>query len=147
GFAAGIYFVVRNQAALAAKGWRGNVAVLVAPFLSLVLAAYLGRMGYEAIGFAGATPAAAEGRAPIIDTDLTRSGSHIAVVTTGPGTRELRVNVTRDLYSRLDAYRHPGRDCLILTVQTGRYGIRRALLPTVLTRGVDVDRLVPCPAG
>ena len=145
GLVVGLYFVVKAQDRFKAQGFRGYLAVLVAPIIAVVLGTYVGRLAYETMGFAGAAVTDTRVDAPIIDMSSGRSGLH-AIVTIGLGSREIRASVTRDLYDQLDAYRHPGRDCLVLTVQTGRYGMRRAVLPGLFEKAVDVDRLKKCPA-
>lgn len=146
GLAGGLYGIVKIQDRLKERGWRGYAAALVAPVLAVAIGTYVGRLVYESIGFAGETPIETSVEAPIINMSSGRSGLH-AIVTIGPGSREISASVTGGLYDQLDAYRHPGRDCLVLTVQTGRYNIRRAVLPGLFERSLDIDRLKTCAAA
>jgi len=145
GFGGGLYAVIRINPPLEKRGWRGYLAIIALPFIALFIASLLGRMAFETAAFAGVAPSQMNVEAPIVDMISGRSGPH-AEVKIEPASREFRVSVTHDLYARLDAYRYPGRDCLTLTVQTGRFGVRRALIPAPLSRGLGPDHLHPCPA-
>lgn len=145
GFGGGIYAAVRLQTRFETQGWRGYLATFVLPFMMLIIFARLGRLAFEAIAFSGVPPSGVTIAAPIIDMSSRKLGTH-ASIKIDPSSREIRVSVTQDLYERMDAYRFPGRDCLTLIVQTGRFGIRRAVVPAPFDQGIGVEKLRPCPA-
>jgi len=145
GFGCGLYAVVRLQPRLETQGWRGYVAVVALPLIAIFFALRLGRFAFETAAFAGFAASASTVEAPFVGMSSGKSGSH-GDVKIDPTSREIRVSVTGDLYARLDAHRYPGRDCLTLTVQTGRFGVRRALIPAPLSKGLESERLHPCPA-
>jgi hypothetical protein len=133
GLAGGLYSTVKMQDRLKERGWRGYAAVLVLPVLAVAIGTYVGRLVYESIGFAGETPIETSVEAPIINMSSGRSGLH-ATVMIGPGSREISASVTGQLYGQLDAYRHPGRDCLVLTVQRGATVFAVRFSPTCWNR-------------
>ena len=145
GFGCGLYAVVRLQPRLETRGWRGYVAVVALPLVAVFFASRLGRFAFETAAFAGFAASASTVEAPFVGMSSGKSGPH-GDVKIDPTSREIRVSVTGDLYPRLDAHRYPGRDCLTLTVQTGRFGVRRALIPAPLSKGLESERLHPCPA-
>jgi hypothetical protein len=145
GFGGGLYAVFRLQPRLEKQGWRGYVVVVALPFMALFIASLLDRFAFETVAFVAFAPSEITVEAPIVDMTSGKSGPH-ADVKIDPISREIRVSVTSDLYARLDAYRFPGRDCLTLTVQTGRFGVRRALIPAPLSGGLGLEQLHPCPA-
>ena len=145
GFGCGLYAVVRLQPRLETQGWRGYVAVVALPLIAIFFASRLGRFAFETAAFAGFAASASTVEAPFVGMSSGKSGPH-GDVKIDPTSREIRVSVTGDLYARLDAHRYPGRDCLTLTVQTGRFGVRRALIPAPLSKGLESERLHPCPA-
>ena len=145
GFGGGLYAVIRIDPPLEKRGWRGYVAIIGLPFIALFIASLLGRRAFETAAFAGFAPSERTVEAPIVAMMSGKSGPH-ADVKIEPTSREIRVPVSHDLYGRLDAHRYPGRDCLTLTVQTGRFGVRRALIPAPLSGGLGPEQLRPCPA-
>lgn len=145
GFGGGLYAVVQIDPPLEKRGWRGYLAIIAFPFIALFLASLLGRRAFETVPFVGFAPLQMTVEAPIVSMMSGRSGPH-AEVKIDPASREIRVSVSHDLYARLDAYRQPGRDCLTLTVQTGRFGVQRALVPAPLGGGLGPEQLHPCPA-
>ena len=144
GFAGGLFIDVKFGARFKAHGWRGYMAICALPFVAVLLASYLGRLAYEMMGFVGITPTEVRSAAPIIGMTNGKSGPH-AIVKLDPTSREIWTSVTYDVYNRLDAHRHPARDCLILAVQTGRFGIRRVILPGRFGF-VDSSQLETCPS-
>jgi len=143
GAGSGLYGVLRITPRLERQGWRGVVAMFVLPLFALFIGSWVGRYVYEVIAFVGVTPSEKAVLAPIVDMTSGRSGPR-AIVKIDPASRELRVSVTHDLYAQLDTYRYPGRDCLILMVQTGRFGVRRALIPSLFSADVGLEKLRPC---
>jgi hypothetical protein len=145
GFVGGLYAVIRQQLKLKKQGWRGYFAMVALPFMTLFITTLLGRFALEEIAFAGFAPSEKTVEAPIVDMTSGKWGQH-ADVKFGPTSREISVSVTSDLYARLDAYRYPGRDCLTLAVQTGRFRVQRALIPVAFSEGLGTEKLHPCPA-
>lgn len=137
-----IFLIATRASAIGAKAYLAMTLIALVTILAL---SYASRLAYEAIGFTAVTPGEAALTGPIIDMSQGKNLNDIATVKLGPDTRELRVYISRDLYNRLDAHRHPGRDCMTLTVQTGRYGIRRAMLPATFVDPITADRVTPCP--
>lgn len=101
--------------------------VIVLPILCMTIASYCSRRAVEAYGFMNVTPVEAQVFVPIVRMNNRRIDS--ATVLPSPTAREVRVFVTPELLLRLDPYRHPGRDCLILVEQSGRNGIKRLMVP------------------
>jgi hypothetical protein len=145
GFGGGLYAVVRLERRLETQGWRGYAAVVGLPLIAVFFASRLGRFAFEIAAFAGVAASASAVEAPFVGMSSGKSGPH-GDVKIDPTSREIRVSVSGDLYARLDAHRYPGRDCITLTVQTGRFGVRRALIPAPLSGGLESERLHPCPA-
>ena len=145
GFGGGLYAVVRLQRRLETQGWRGYVAVIALPLIAVFFASRLGRLAFETAAFVGFASSANPVEAPFVGMSSGKSGPH-GYVKVDPTSREIWVSVTGDLYAGLDAHRYPGRDCVTLTVQTGRFGVRRALIPAPLSEGLGSERLHPCPA-
>lgn len=126
------------------KGSRNYIGELSLLVTALILATYLGRQLYQIIGFAGVEPLEVQTTGSIVGMSAGKSGLR-AIVKISPDSREIWVSVTSDLFDRLDAVRYPGRDCLKMTVQTGRFGIRRAVAPRHFGRPIDLDQLESCP--
>ena len=146
GFIGGLFIDVKFQARFKARGWRGYVAICVLPIIAVLFGSYVGRLVYEMIGFAGITPTEVRTAAPIIGMSAGKSGP-FAIVKLDPTSREIWASVTYEVLARLDAHRHPARDCLILAVQTGRFGIRRVILPGRFQHSVDSGQLEACPSA
>ena len=145
GFGGGLYGAYQLLPQLETQGWRGYVAVITLPLLAVYFASEMGRFAFEKAAFAAFQPSEIAVEAPFVDMSSGRSGPH-AYVKIGPTSRRIRVSVTGDLYARLDAFRYPGRDCLTLKVQTGRFGVRRALIPAPLSGGFGTEQFHPCPS-
>jgi len=126
----------------ASVNYVGSFSLLV---IVLLLAPSMGRQLYQIIGFAGVEPLEIQSTGSIVGMSAGKSGLR-AIVKMSPDSREIWVGVTSDLFDRLDAVRYPGRDCLKMTVQTGRFGIRRAVVPRHFGHQIDLDQLESCPA-
>lgn len=145
GLAIGLLFVFRARAHFAAQVWRGYIAFIAAPVFSVLGASYVARLAYEAIGFVGKSPTEIRRFVPIVNMSSGKGGTN-AVVKIDPTSREIWVRVTSATYDRMDAFRHPYRDCLDLVIQTGRYGIRRMVLPNWFEDAVNFDHFSACPS-
>jgi hypothetical protein len=99
------------------------------PIFALAIGTFLARTSVEAASFVGLSPLSTPTEAVVVGLGSQKWGQHSATVSFGPGTRKVDVEVTPDLYYRLEPYRAPGRDCLELTTETGRWGFRRTMLP------------------
>ncbi|QNN65521.1 hypothetical protein H9L12_02680 [Sphingomonas rhizophila] len=62
-----------------------------------------------------------------------------------PETRKFLVHIDEQLYEQLDVYRYPGRDCLIFTVATGRWGVRKVTVPNILDDSLGISAYRRCP--
>lgn len=96
-----------------------------------IFGAFLGTFGartvFEATSFWGYQSEKAEMLAEVKSIGSKRG--YTAEIEAYPGARNIWVDVDSDLYSRLDPYRQPGRDCLLLPVEIGRNGVRRFVIP------------------
>ncbi|HSG34769.1 MAG TPA: hypothetical protein VLA37_09550, partial [Sphingomonadaceae bacterium] len=104
---------------------------------ALFFAIFLARTAYEELKFRGAQTTSTFEEATVFDKDTRWKRS--AGVTFGPNTRDIFVRIDADVYSSLDPWRRPGRDCLLLEVQTGRDGVRRAIGPNFLEPALGID--------
>jgi hypothetical protein len=121
----------------------GNlVAIIAMPILALLFATFLARTTYEELKFRGAQTTSAMEMAKVLSKDSKWKRS--AVVTFGNNTRDISVPINTQLYSSLEPWRKPGRDCLQLRVQTGRDGVRRVISPNLLASPLDLDHYQRC---
>lgn len=74
----------------------------------------------------------------------TKLGIAQATVVPDGGTRRITVNVAQDLYGKLDPYRARGRDCLVFTMQIGRGGVRRIVVPNAFDKYVTWNSWAEC---
>ncbi|MEQ7874721.1 hypothetical protein ABDK56_12030 [Sphingomonas sp. ASV193] len=91
----------------------------------------------------------------IVDAQVTshrvaRNGEHmttesIATITLGRDGPFMDVRVSQDLDLQLDPYYHPGRDCLAVGIQQGRWGLKLARIPaSLLTPPLDLRSYRRC---
>ncbi|MFC0590537.1 hypothetical protein ACFFF7_14090 [Novosphingobium aquiterrae] len=121
------------------------VAVVSLPFLSMAITSYYARRAVEAYAFANFLPQEEKVFAPIVSMNVGR-GPDSATVVTDEAAREITVYVSDKLLLRMDAFRYPGRDCLILPQQTGRNGIKRLVLPGYFQQEIDTAAFRRCSA-
>lgn len=96
--------------------------------------------------FTGVDPTTREQLAQILYKRHTRFFAYTALVSFGPGTHALWVNITPELFWRL-RFPFRGADCLVLPVQVGRNGWRRILLPRAfIDNPIDSRRYRFCSA-
>jgi hypothetical protein len=143
GGAAGFYLLILLDPWLKKqRDWRTYAAIVTTPVMSAMLATFYLRTAVEVAAFTGATT-----RVETINAEVTDIGTRRrAHVRTAPNARTLSINIDSDLRAELDPRRAPGRDCLRITVETGRWGIRRTQTPAVFDKRFGIDRLVPCTA-
>ena len=147
GFVAGIPLAAAMaNRPLQMSGIRKILAVISVPIFCMIIASYYSRRAVEAYAFLNVTPVEKQIPAPIVNMSSGR-GADTATVLPDPAAREISVYVTNELWLRLDAYRHPGRDCLILTEQAGRRGIKRLKLPGLFGEEIGTVAFRQCSAA
>ena len=119
-----------------------TIAIFVLPFFALFFAVFLARTAYEELKFRGAQTISTFEEATVFDKDTKWRRS--AGVTFGPNTRGIIVRIDEEVYSSLGPWSQPGGDCLLLEVQTGRDGVRRAIGPNFLEPALGVDSYRIC---
>jgi hypothetical protein len=129
GLAGGIWLSLRMRFPSYMGAIRRALGRMAAPIFGAMIATFFARVGVEAAGFVGLNPAETHIQAHVLSRGLERSGGQFAQVYFGPGTRSVYVEISSDLYDQLDPIRAPGRDCIVLSIQTGRFGLRRTMLP------------------
>lgn len=82
----------------------------------------------------------------VTSKSVSRYSGPKAFVRAQSGGREIYVDVSDALYDHLEPVRHPGRDCIIIKVETGWRGIRRAVVPNVLDDPFDTTEYQRCGA-
>ncbi|MES2492331.1 MAG: hypothetical protein V4579_03520, partial [Pseudomonadota bacterium] len=133
------YFFVQGHS----EGASGKFGMIAMPIMCAVLFSYYLRLGEEIIGFWNVVPNEAIVMAKVTGASSGKSGP-TAYVTPYKGAREISIRVSRQVYSRLEPIRLPGRDCLIVTIQSGRFGIQRTFVPTPLDTRWGLERLRAC---
>lgn len=107
---------------------RGAVAVSM-PIILGVVGFSSALKTYEAVHFAFYEPESTTIVTKVLSKRLTKIGIFRATILPYAGAREIQVNVVGDLYSQLSPWRRRGRDCLVLTSQIGRDGVKRIVAP------------------
>jgi hypothetical protein len=121
------------------RDWQEYVGIAMMPVLSAMLATFYLRTTVETVAFTGA-----ETQIETVEAEVTGQGRRWVYVRTDHDARTLRIRADSDLRAQLDPLRAPGRDCLRIRVETGRWGIRRTLIPALFDRAFGTDHLVPC---
>lgn len=124
------------------SGFRGILLILAIPIIAIVIATFYARMVVETIAFTGVNATISELKAPITGKNAKWSASFD--LAPEPGSRTMIVRVTSEAYAQAEPYRQPGRDCLLVKIETGRGGVRRMLVPNLLDASIEADRVVPC---
>jgi hypothetical protein len=133
-----------TEAVEAVGGIRLILAIFALPIIAGFAGGYYARVAVELVHFSNYSPTHSEIQAEITDMDHGRRSGPYAFVRPYPGARELKVRVSNAVYNRLDPRRSPGRDCLILPIETGRNGVKRAILPNAFDNSLGMNRLVRC---
>lgn len=145
GLAAGSWLSLRMSFPAYVGAFRRTLARIGAPIFGAVLGTFFARVVIEAAVFAGLNPPAKAVVARVDSASPERAGGQFAEVSFGPGTRSVYVEISPDLYDQLDPVRAPGRDCIVLGVETGRLGFRRTKLPRrFLDDPIGKDRYRRC---
>ncbi|MBN8845916.1 MAG: hypothetical protein J0H88_21975 [Sphingomonadales bacterium] len=112
-----------------------------------VTGSYYARFAYETFSFLGQTPTSYSQWVVVEQKDgpRRRSLAYSATITPIDGGREISVPIDEELYDRLEPYREPGRDCLVLDGESTPQGVRRVRVPTKLFDTlVGVRQYRPC---
>jgi len=118
----------------------GLTFVFGTPFLT----SYLARTGFEVAVFASDSAPTFPIEVAVTAVGTRRSWADVRAYQNG---RDVKINVTRELFSILDPHRNPGRDCILIVAQKGQSGAVRAIIPSLFDTGISIDRLRPCPAS
>ena len=123
-------------------------SIFVLPFFGGFAGSYYARVVVEQSSFYSISPTHSEIKAEVTGKSAGRGARPtLATVRPYPGGRTLQVRIDNGLYRSLDPWRSPGRDCLTLDVETGRNGVRRAVLPNVFDDPLGLDSLGLCGNG
>lgn len=126
------------------RAFRFAVAMAGVPIFGGLVGSYYARVAYEFIAFTGYISQHTTLTAPVTSISTGRSGP-AAYVVPYEGARELRVRISSALYDRLEPIRMPGRDCLTLSIEIGRNGVKRAILPAWFNTSMGSGQWVQCP--
>lgn len=144
-FAAGVWLSLKLRPPAYYGPVSRAMARIAAPIFALAIGTFLARTAVEAAAFAGLHPVGTPSEALVTGKGSQKWGQHSVTVSFGPAARDIDVEVAADLFDRLEPYRAPGRDCLTLSIETGRWGIRRTMLPRrFFDEPVGADQYVQC---
>lgn len=144
GFIAAGFFIFTVRERMRPKGYRQVLGLFCLPFFAGLLTSYWARCLVEQYASLGFAPVERSTEFQIVSDLGCRHGCKIEVQL-DQQAREITVPVTRQLEALLDVNRHPGRDCLVLPVETGREGFKLTRVPGLLfDQSIDVDALRPC---
>jgi hypothetical protein len=124
--------------------FRMGIAIFFFPFLFAFGTAYQAYLAAELAHFYAYPVTRYEDNAKVIGMDRSRYGNRFAYVSLGPSLLDTQVRIDDAVYTKLDPWRAPGRDCLRVEVETGRNGVRRMVLPSAFDDPFGLGRLVPC---
>jgi hypothetical protein len=124
--------------------FRRAVGYLTIVALGIPIGTYLARELVETVAFFAVSPHATVIEAPVLRKRRGRYWGHTATFVENDEGREVDVNVTSELYERLQPYSAPARDCLVIRVETGRYGLRRSSLPNFFDAPFGVEHFRRC---
>jgi hypothetical protein len=145
GFGGGLWLCLRMRFPSYMGGFRRALGRLAMPIFCALIATFFARVAVEHAAFVGLRPVEAPVEAQVLSAGLERNGGQFASVSFGPRTRSVDVEISPELYDRLDPIRAPGRDCMILSVETGRFGLRRTMLPRRwFDKPIGVDHYKTC---
>ncbi|MBY0342459.1 MAG: hypothetical protein K2Q29_01260 [Sphingomonadales bacterium] len=121
------------------------------PLLGMGSGTLLARSIALQAAFAGITPKQKAVLMPIKDADshrrgrrYSRSRSYSITISLPDGAREFSLRATKTLYAEVGPSPEPGKHCIRMTVEEGRWGLRRAIGPNRLDGPLSLDALVPC---
>jgi hypothetical protein len=111
------------------------------PFLVMLLFSHVARRVVEIVNFTATNAILVRMDAAVISKSRSRKmGITHAEILPYIGARTLTANVNEEVFERL----MPGRDCIMLNVETGRRGVRRTELPNILDEPLGIGSVVPC---
>jgi hypothetical protein len=142
----GLCAVIFKSGAKPFERTRSGLGMIAAPIFGAVLGSYYARVGFEYWHFAFYQPQKRIVLALITEASNGRGGP-FAHAATSPVGRDMMIDISGDLLDHLDPIRQPGRDCLWLSEEVGREGVRRVILPNKFDQGLGLDHLRRCPRG
>jgi hypothetical protein len=120
---------------------REALGLLMIPFMTMLLFSYVARRIVEIASFTGANADLVRMDAAVISKSKSRKwGTMHAEILPYIGARTLTANVNEEVFENLA----PGRDCIMLNVETGRRGVRRTELPNIFDEPLGIGSVVPC---
>ncbi len=129
GFAGGIWLGLRMRFPSYMGGFRRVLGRLTTPIFGAIIATFFVRVVVERAAFVGLRPTETFAEARVESAGLERNGGQFALVSFGPRTRSVYVEISPELFDRLEPFRASRHDCIMLPVQQGRFGVRRTMLP------------------
>jgi hypothetical protein len=123
---------------------RQMLGLFALPLLAIFFGTFSARFLFEAAAFGGIDGPSVNALGTVASKDT--KWQNKATISLGPNGRHVQVRTAPELYSTLEPWRSPGRDCLKLTIETGRWGVRRVILPNYLDRAWGLEHYQPCPA-
>lgn len=124
---------------------RDRLTLVAIPLLAAFAGSYLAYFALATIAFDSDHSTRLDVVAQVVGKDNGRKGPRSAKVRLGPESREISIPVDSALYGKLDPYRSPGRDCLLLRIERSRSGVRRAIIPNLtLDKAWGVERYRRC---
>ena len=113
--------------------WRRLLLIFGIPIAAIVAATFLARSIISFSAFAAFEPQQSTILGKVDDIRHSRGGTLHASLNFGPQFRDTEIKVTDGLYDTLEPHRFPGRDCILLRMETGRWGYRRVRMPNLVT--------------
>lgn len=141
GFAAYLSYRVFTKGGSALTG-RSLATLALLPIFGIFLGTYIARTVWEGVAFTGVDTQTVALPAKV--TSIDTKWRDKATVIVGAESREIQVRVSNELFARLEPWRAPGRDCLILPIETGRFGARRVILPNYLEESWGLEHYASC---
>lgn len=127
------------------------VSVVGLPLLGVGAGTLLARSFALQAAFVGITPVQETVLMPVKDADSFRRGrrysrrkAYSVTLSLPDGAREFSVPASMALYEEIGPSPEPGTYCIRMTVEEGRWGLRRAIGPNRLDGPLDTDALAPC---
>jgi hypothetical protein len=124
--------------------WQITKMMLSLLIFGLFLGSYDARLAYEFAAFEN-YPARAGKMLFQITSSSSGRGGPMVYARAADDARVLQLYSVRRLQENVGDVRTVGRDCLLLNIEVGRWGVRRAIVPRRLDPPVDLDRWRRCP--
>ena len=129
GFAGGIWLALGMRFPSYIGGFRRALGRITMPIFGAIVATFFVRVAVERVAFVGLSPTETLVEAHVESAGQERNGGQFASVSFGPGTRSVNVEISPELFDQLLPFRASRQDCIMLSVQEGRFGLRRTMLP------------------